>query len=100
MANLSVCSQSCCYGVLRMFPGKLKEIFAQVVNARQEGLAALEKARGETAAWRHLANAARMLATHPGLMQLRLIQALKESSGHTLMLGLPAQSLPVVVPGD
>ena len=37
------------------FPGELKKIFAQVVKARQEGLAALEKARGETAALRNLA---------------------------------------------
>ena len=41
-----------------MFPGKLKEMFAQVINAKKEGLAALEKARGETAALRNLANAA------------------------------------------
>jgi regulator of protease activity HflC (stomatin/prohibitin superfamily) len=44
------------------FPGELKKIFAQVVKARQEGLAALEKARGETAALRNLANAAAMIA--------------------------------------
>jgi hypothetical protein len=31
-----------------MFPGELKKTFTQVVRARQEGLAALEKARGET----------------------------------------------------
>ncbi len=41
-----------------MVPGKLKEMFAQVVAARKAGLAALEKARGETAALRHLSNAA------------------------------------------
>ncbi len=34
----------------------------------QEGLAALEKARGETAALRHLANAARMINGNPSLM--------------------------------
>ena len=33
-----------------MFPGELKNIFAQVVNARKEGLAALERARGESPA--------------------------------------------------
>ncbi|MGM0487231.1 MAG: slipin family protein [Planctomycetota bacterium] len=68
-----------------MFPGKLKEIFAQVVNAKKEGLAALEKARGETAALRHLANAAKMVEGNPNLMQLRLVQALGEASGNTLM---------------
>src|SRR5688572_29596279 len=43
-----------------MFPGPLKRVFAQVVEAREEGRAALEKARGETAALRNLANAARL----------------------------------------
>jgi len=83
-----------------MFPGKLKDIFAQVVNARQEGLAALEKARGETAALRNLANAAKMVETNPNLMQLRLVQVLGESSGNTLILGLPSQATPVPVPSD
>lgn len=68
-----------------MFPGKLKEIFAQVVAARQEGLAALERARGETAALRHLANAARQLEGNPALMQLRLLQTVGGSSGNTLV---------------
>jgi len=35
-----------------MLPGDLKRIFAQELAARKEGLAALEKARGETAAAR------------------------------------------------
>ncbi len=75
-----------------MFPGKLKEVFAQVVSARKEGLAALEKARGETAALRNLANAAKMIESNPGLMQLRMLQTLGGSSGNTLVLGLPAQT--------
>jgi len=44
---------------------QLKKIFTQVVKARQEGLAALEKARGETAALRNLANAAAMIERNP-----------------------------------
>ncbi len=75
-----------------MFPGKLKDVFAQVVSARKEGLAALEKARGETAALRNLANAAKMIESNPGLMQLRMLQTLGGSSGNTLVLGLPAQT--------
>ena len=75
-----------------MFPGKLKEVFAQVVSARKEGLAALEKARGETAALRNLANAAKMIESNPGLMQLRMLQTFGGSSGNTLVLGLPAQT--------
>ena len=83
-----------------MFPGKLKEMFAQVVNARKEGLAALEKAKGETAALRNLANAAKMMEGNPNLMQLRLVQALGETSGNTLILGMPSQSMPVPVPKE
>ena len=81
-----------------MFPGKLKEIFAQVVNARQEALAALERARGETAAMRNLANAAKMIDANPSLMQLRLVQTLGESSGNTLVLEMPSQEATVSVP--
>ena len=80
-----------------MFPGKLKQVFAQVVNARKEGLAALERARGETAALRSLANAARMLDRNPSLMRLRMIQSVGESSGNTLILGMPADATPVPV---
>lgn len=58
-----------------MFPGELKRVFAQVAAARQEGLAALERARGETAALRSLANAAKLLDASPALLQLRTIQA-------------------------
>ena len=78
-----------------MFPGDLKKIFAQVVQARQEGLASLERARGETAALRNLGNAASMLQRNPALMQLRLLQTMGESSGHTVVLQMPAASEPV-----
>ena len=78
-------------------PGELKKIFTQVVHARQEGLAALEKARGETAALRHLANAAQMIDRNPNLMQLRMLQAFGQQSGNTLVLGVPpaVQVVPV-----
>jgi regulator of protease activity HflC (stomatin/prohibitin superfamily) len=69
-----------------MFPGEFKKIFSQVVQARQEGLAALEKARGETAALRSLANAAKMLEGNPALLQLKLLQAIGNSSGNTIVL--------------
>ena len=78
-----------------MFPGPLKQIFAQVVKARKEGQAALEKARGETAALRNLANAAKMLESNPNLLQLRMLQAIGESSGNTLVLGMPSQTTPL-----
>lgn len=72
-----------------MFPGKLKEVFAQVVNARLEGLAALERARGEHAALRNLANAAQLLERHPQLVNLRLLQVLGETSGNRIVLDMP-----------
>lgn len=80
-----------------MFPGDLKKVFAQVVKAQKEGLAALEKARGETAALRHLANAAKVLENNPALMQLRILQSFGESSGNTLVLSMPADNMPFTV---
>lgn len=83
-----------------MFPGKLKDMFAQIVNARKEGLAALEKARGESAAMRNLANTARLLENNPSLMQLRIIQAFGESKGNTFILGMPMQTMPMPLSGN
>lgn len=84
-----------------MFPGELKKTFAQVVAARREGLAALERARGETAALRNLANAARSLEANPALMQLRILQEIGKTSGNTIVLGLPAATTPLPLrPGD
>ena len=70
-------------------PGELKKIFAQVVKARQEGLAALERARGETAALRNLANAAQMVQRNPHLFQLRLLQVAGQQTGTTIVVGMP-----------
>src|SRR5207247_8627927 len=64
-----------------MFPGEMKKAFAQVVKAQKDGQAALEKARGETAALRSLANAARMMDDNPNLLQLRALQALRILAG-------------------
>lgn len=72
-----------------MLSGDLKRTFAQVVQARQEGLAALERARGETAALRNLANAAKQIEGNPALYQLRLLQLLASQPGHTIVLGSP-----------
>lgn len=78
-----------------MFPGDLKRLFAQIVQARKEGQAALEKARGETAALRSLANAARMVDASPALLQLRLLQQLAGSSGNTIVLGVGGLTTPI-----
>ncbi|PYP09367.1 MAG: hypothetical protein DMD59_09030 [Gemmatimonadetes bacterium] len=76
-------------------PGDLKKIFAQVVKARQEGLAALERARGETAALRNLANAAQMVQRNPQLLQLRLLQVAGQQTGTTLVIGMPQGATPI-----
>jgi len=72
-----------------MLPAELKRAFAGVVAARKEGEIALERARGETAALRNLANAARMLEDHPGLVQLRLLQEIGGSTSNTVVIGMP-----------
>jgi len=77
------------------FPGEIKAIFARVVAAQKEGLALLERARGESAALRNLANSAKMLDENPNLLQLRLIQELGQSSGHTVIIG--ATGAPAVI---
>jgi regulator of protease activity HflC (stomatin/prohibitin superfamily) len=78
-----------------MFPGEMKKAFAQVVKAQKEGQAALERARGETAALRSLANAARTMDDNPNLLQLRALQALADSPGNTLVMGLPSGAIPL-----
>ena len=70
-----------------MFPAELKRAFADVLKAKQEGQAALERARGESASLRNLANAARVLEGNPALMNLRLMQSLSaaQNAGSTLV---------------
>lgn len=83
-----------------MFPGEMKKAFAQVVKAQKEGQAALERARGETAALRSLANAARAMDEHPNLLQLRALQVLGDSSGNTLVFGMPGNVVPLKKSGE
>jgi regulator of protease activity HflC (stomatin/prohibitin superfamily) len=70
-----------------IFPAEIKKAQAEVVVARAQGLAALERARGETAALRNLANAAALLKDNPALLQLRLVQQLAATAGHTVVFG-------------
>ena len=70
-----------------VLPTELKKAQAEVLVARAQGLAALERARGETAALRNLANAAGLLRDNPALLQLRLVQQLAATSGHTVVIG-------------
>ncbi len=78
-----------------MLSGDLKRSYAEVIKARQEGLAALERARGESAAIRNLANAARVLEDHPGLVHLRMLQTVSREGGNTLVVGMPDGVIPM-----
>jgi len=80
-----------------MFAAELKRAFADVLKAKQEGQAALERARGESAALRNLANAGRVLEGNPALMNLRLMQSLTaaQNAGNTLVLGVPGGFVPL-----
>lgn len=71
-----------------MMAGGLRGAYTEVVQAKQQGLAALERARGESAAIRSLANAAQLMERHPGLMQLRLLQAVESGSGNRVVIAL------------
>jgi regulator of protease activity HflC (stomatin/prohibitin superfamily) len=78
--------------------GPAKQAFADIWKAQKDGQAALERARGEQASLRSLANAARMLKGNPELMNLRLLQALAGGPGKpapTVVLGGGAGLLPV-----
>jgi regulator of protease activity HflC (stomatin/prohibitin superfamily) len=78
-------------------PNDLKRAFADVLKAKQEGQAALERARGESAALRNLANGARVLEGNPALMNLRLMQSLAaaQHAGNTFVLGMPGGFVPL-----
>jgi len=66
-------------------PSELRLAAVRVLTARQEGVAALERARGETAALRSLANAARLAQDVPALLALRTLRAV-ETGGATVVL--------------
>jgi hypothetical protein len=59
-------------------------------------LVLLLRARGETAALRNLANAARTIEDNPNLLHLRALQTLADSSGNTLVLGMSDGTIPLL----
>ncbi len=67
---------------------QIKNIFSQELRAKKEGLASLEKARSETAVLRNLVNTSKLLVENPGLSQLRVIQALSDTAGHSVVIHL------------
>jgi regulator of protease activity HflC (stomatin/prohibitin superfamily) len=80
-----------------MVPAELRRAAAEVATARAQGQAVLERARSEVAATRALANAARMIAEQPALLQLRMLQAV-EAGGATVVLTTGPAAQPVVAP--
>ena len=74
-----------------MLPADLRRAFAESLKAKKEAQAMLEKARGESAALRNLANAARMVEQNPSLLDLRVLQTLAGASttpGNTFVFGM------------
>jgi regulator of protease activity HflC (stomatin/prohibitin superfamily) len=73
-----------------ILPAETRRLVTEIERARREAQAALERARGEHAALRSLANAARMLRNNPELQTLRVLQSLNPTQGRpapTLVLG-------------
>lgn len=86
-----------------MLGSELKSVYAGVLSARKEALAKLEKARGEAAALRTLANAARLFEDHPGLLRLRYLDTIREAGagyGNQLVIGVPEEWLGLVKKGS
>lgn len=79
-----------------MLSGETKRAYADIFRARKDGEAALERARGETAALRNLANGARLLNGNPSLFNLRLLQTLSTSAakGATVVLNTSGEPMP------
>lgn len=72
-------------------PPEIRKMFTEIERARREALASLERARGEQASLRALANAARSLRSNPELAHLRMLQTVETSKGaKTIVLGQAA----------
>lgn len=69
-----------------VMPPELRRAALAELVAAADGRAALERARGETAALRSLLNAARLAEEHPALLELRALQA-----AHTVVVDRPAR---------
>lgn len=67
-----------------MLPAQLKKAYAGVMEAKKEAQRQLEKARGEQAVLRSLANSSQLYNEHPMLMQARVIQSLS-TGNHTIV---------------
>jgi regulator of protease activity HflC (stomatin/prohibitin superfamily) len=73
-----------------MIAKEVRDAYAASALAQKQAQALIETARGETAALRSLANAARMMRDNPELMQLRVLQAMQSGDGrkHTFVVDM------------
>jgi regulator of protease activity HflC (stomatin/prohibitin superfamily) len=81
-----------------VLPADVRRLATDITRAKMEAAASLERARGEQASLRALANAARLIKGNPELMNLRVLQALASSHGKaapTIILGGSAGIVPV-----
>lgn len=78
-----------------MIAKELRDAYAANAIAQKTAAATLERARGEVASMRALANAARMAQGNPELMQLRALQAMQSSDGrHTVIFDFSGKGKP------
>lgn len=80
-----------------MLPANLKKAFSGVLEAQKEAQKNLEKARGEQAVLRSLANSAKLFDDHPALMQLRVIQSLA-TGNNSIVFGTDEKGPSIKVP--
>lgn len=72
-------------------PPETRKMFTDVERSKIEAEASLERARGEQASLRALANAARLVKDNPALANLRFMQVLEQAPGaKTIVLGSDA----------
>ncbi len=87
-ASVAGCALSAVQITAVTLPPEVRRLFTDVERVRRENEAGLERARGEHASLRALANAARLLRGNPELMNLRLLQAVNAGQkSATLVLG-------------
>ena len=77
-------------------PPEIRRMFTDVERAKMDGLAGLERARGEHASLRVLANAARLAKDNPELANLRLLQTIENAKGSTTIIMGNAAGLPIL----
>ena len=69
-------------------PPETRKMFTEVERSKLEAEASLERARGEQASLRALANAARLIKDNPALANLRFLHTLEQTPGaKTIVLG-------------